>query len=183
MGLFDFVDSVFDPTSGFAGDLIEGVAGSILGGFSNNQPSALMPTYQPVSYGGFGAPAAVYPTAASVPMAARAIAAGMPAWSARFPSLWQALQKLRASGSRATIEQLYSMLRRWGPTALSTVIGAAAVADLVSYRMQHKRRRMNPANPKALRRSMRRLKSFDTMASRVKMQLATSCHTRRRKKC
>jgi len=34
-----------------------------------------MPTYQPVSYGGFGAPAAVYPTAASVPMAARA--AGM----------------------------------------------------------------------------------------------------------
>jgi hypothetical protein len=123
------------------------------------------------------------PVMASVPMAARAVAAGLPAWSARFPALWQALQKLRAQGTKATIEQLYGLLRKWGPASLSTVIGAAAVADLVSYRMRHKPRRMNPANTKALRRSLRRLKSFDRLSTRVSQQLARNCKKRSYKKC
>lgn len=183
MGFLDGVGELFADvgTSVFSGggDFSWGeFAGDVVGGFTSSlaQPVSRpmqMPTGQ------------AYPTAAgSVPMAARAVAAGLPAWSARFPALWQALQRLRAQGTKASLEQLYQMLRKWGPTSLSTVIGAAAVADLVSYRMSHKRRRMNPANTRALRRSLRRLKSFDRLASRVSTQLSRSCRApRRSKKC
>lgn len=166
-----------------AGDVIGGVAEDFsFGGFVGDALSSFAP--QPVarpisSMGGYP-----QPVMASVPMAARAVAAGLPAWSARFPALWQAIQKLRAQGTKATVEQLYGLLRKWGPASLSTVIGAAAVSDLVSYRMRHKPRRMNPANTKALRRSLRRLKSFDKLAGRVKTQLSGSCSKRRSyKKC
>lgn len=183
MGFLDGVGELFADvgTSVFSGggDFSWGeFAGDVVGGFSSSfaQPvSRQLPMQQ--------APQA-YPVMATVPMAARAVAAGLPAWSARFPALWQALQKMRANGTKATLEQLYQMLRKWGPASLSTVIGAAAVADLVSYRMSHKRRRMNPANTRALRRSLRRLKSFDRLASRVSTQLSRSCRApRRTKKC
>lgn len=181
---------LFDDIGGFVGDLGSnffssggsidwgGIAGDVVGSYA---ASFTQPISQPMqNYPMIGTPTA----AGSVPMAARAVAAGLPAWSARFPALWQALQKLRAQGTKASLEQLYSMLRKWGPTSLSTVIGAAAVADLVSYRMSHKRRRMNPANTRALRRSLRRLKSFDRLSSRVSGQLARSCRApRRTKKC
>lgn len=183
MGFLDgFGDLVADVGTSFfsgGGDFSWGeFAGDIVGGFSQNFT-------QPVSRPMQNYPVQATPTAAGgVPMAARAVAAGLPAWSARFPSLWQALQRLRASGNKASLEQLYSMLRKWGPTSLSTIIGAAAVADLVSYRMSHKRRRMNPANTRALRRSLRRLKSFDRLSTRVSMQLSKSCRApRRSKKC
>lgn len=183
MGFLDGIgDIVADVGTSFfsgGGDFSWGeFAGDIVGGFTQNLSQ---PVSRPIS----SQPPIAYPTAAGgVPMAARAVAAGLPAWSARFPSLWQALQRLRASGNKASLEQLYSMLRKWGPTSLSTIIGAAAVADLVSYRMSHKRRRMNPANTRALRRSLRRLKSFDRLSTRVSMQLSKSCRApRRSKKC
>jgi len=178
MGLFDFATDLFgDLFSNTVADL----SGGFLAGVSNNLTTGLpvsYPVYQP-EYPVFSEP---IPTAAgSVPMAARAAAAGIAAWSVRYPALWQAIQQLRARGSRATIQQLWTMTKKWGPTAMTGVIGAAAVSDLISYRMTHKARRMNPANTKALRRSMRRLKSFDRLASRVSMQLSRAGGSRRRK--
>ncbi len=176
MGLFD----------GLIGDFAGDVFGNVMedfsfGGFVGDalQSFAPQPVARPVSYGGMAQPV----MASAPPLAARAIAAGLPAWSARFPALWQAISKLRAQGTRATVEQLYGLLRKWGPASLSTVIGAAAVADLVSYRMKHKPRRMNPANTKALRRSLRRLKSFDRLSTRVSAQLSRNCRKRSYKKC
>lgn len=187
MGFLDGLGDIFGDlgtayvTGGMEGGDFSwgGFAGDVLGGFTSSfvqpvgRPVATLPAVQS------------YPVAAgTVPMAARAVAAGLPSWSARFPALWQALQRLRAQGTKASVEQLYSMLRKWGPASLSTIIGASAVADLVSYRMTHKRRRMNPANTRALRRSLRRLKSFDRLAGRVSMQLSRSCSRKRStKKC
>ena len=138
-----------------------------------------MPNYgMPVSVSN---PYAVPVAAGSVPMAARAAAAGIAAWSVRYPALWQALQKLRAQGTKVTIERLWTQLRQFGPQTLSAVIGAAAVADLIAYRTTHKRRRMNVANTRALRRSVRRLRGFERLSNRVSAQLASSCRTRKRK--
>jgi hypothetical protein len=111
-----------------------------------------------------------YPVAqAPANLPARARAAGLPMWSARFPSLWQYLQT-HMLGSGA-VGSLLSALTKWGPAAMSTIVGAAVVADLINYKVSRKRRRMNPANTKALRRSLRRLKSFDRLAHRVSVQL------------
>lgn len=177
MGLFDLFDS-FDSGSSildFGLDAL-GITGdsSPLGGFSGSFLPAL--GSQPFNVG-FQQP---IQTMATVPMAARAVAAGLPRWSAQYPNLWQAIQRLRATGAKSGISFLSSMLRKWGPTALTGVIGAAAVADLVSYKMTHKPRRMNPANTRALRRSLRRLKSFDKLSHRVSMQLARTGGSRRR---
>lgn len=180
MGLFDSF-SLFDDASDFGGlgTSILDIGQTVLGGFASNLNLGV-PTSYPVQSFPQPMPGPAYPTAAGqVPMAARAAAAGIAAWSVRYPALWQALQKLRAQGTKATIEKLYSMLKSYGPATLSTVIGAAAVADLISYRVSHKRRRMNVANTHALRRSLRRLRGFDHLAGRVKMQLASSCRKKR----
>lgn len=181
MGLFDFVDSIFDPVSGsgFGSDLLDFGFQQVLGGFTGQPAQQVM---APVYYPPAPQPQA-QPVGASVPMAARAIAAGLPAWSARFPSLWQAISRLRAQGSKLSVDKLIAGLRRWGPAAMTTMLGAQAVAELVSYSMTRKRRRMNPANARALRRSMRRLKAFDNLSHRVSAQLAGTCRTKRKRKC
>lgn len=185
MGLFDFVDSIFDPVSGggFFGDVISEVGLPILGGLVGGQPQQVSyPTYQPTY--ALPAPMAQPVMASAGSVAARAVAAGLPAWSARFPSLWQAIQRLRAQGSKLSVQSLLSALRRWGPQTLTTMIGAAAVADLISYSMTRKRRRMNPANARALRRSMRRMRAFENLSHRVSAQLSSACRPRRRRsKC
>lgn len=95
-----------------------------------------------------------------------------------FPSLANAIAALRARGIRATAESLWTMLKKFGPNALvaSGFMTAAAISDLMYYKSTHKRRRMNPANTRALRRSLRRLRSFDHLATRVKHQLSSACH-------
>lgn len=78
----------------------------------------------------------------------------------RFPNLAAGLQQLRARGMNVKRSQLWSMLKRFGPEVLVTggILTAAAVSELMVAGPGH--RRMNPANVKALRRSMRRLDSF-----------------------
>ncbi len=78
----------------------------------------------------------------------------------KFPSLAAGMQQLRARGQNIKRSQLYSMLRRFGPEVLVTggLLTAAAVSELMMAGPG--RKRMNPANVKALRRSMRRLDSF-----------------------
>jgi hypothetical protein len=114
---------------------------------------------------------------------ARAVAVGIPRWAVRFPSLWQAIQQLISNlRQRVTVEQLRGLLRKYGPSFLVGMIGEAAVRELVTYDMTRKRRRMNPANARALRRSLRRLRSFERLSSRVSLQLNRACRTRRHKK-
>ena len=78
----------------------------------------------------------------------------------KYPSLAVSLQQLRARGQNIKRSQLYSMLRRFGPEVLVTggLLTAAAVNELMLAGPG--RKRMNPANVTALRRSMRRLESF-----------------------
>lgn len=166
------ISDIFGTDTGFVSD--------ILGGFS--APSSGVPVNyaQPVSY-----PMA-QPVMGSVPMVARAAAAGIARWSVQFPSLWQALQKYRAAGISMTIAKLWSMFKKVGPSVLATYIGAQAVADLVTYKATHKGRRMNVANTRALGRSLRRLKGFEKLSHRVSAQLgraASRGRSRRSGRC
>lgn len=168
MGLFDFATDIFSDISG--SDILDLgtqlVAGFSSPGYSTGQ-SLSYPVYQtqPMVQ---SQPQAFPVAAGSVPVAAMA---GMTRWAMRFPSLWQAVAKFRAQRINMTPQKLYSALRRFGPQVLTTMIGAAAVADLIAYKTTYKTRRMNPANAKALRRSMRRLKSFDRLSARVSAQI------------
>lgn len=78
----------------------------------------------------------------------------------KFPNLATAMAQLRARGMNVKRSQLWSLLKRFGPELLVTggLLTAAAVNELMLAGPG--RRRMNPANVKALRRSMRRLDSF-----------------------
>ena len=79
----------------------------------------------------------------------------------RFPNLAAGLNALKLAGKNyATRSRLYSLLKRFGPDVLITggILSAAAVSELMIAGPG--RRRMNPANVKALRRAHRRMASF-----------------------
>lgn len=176
MGLFDgFFD---DVATNFMGSFVNEFGESMGSGLSGFLPQ---PVSQPF---GNNYPQAIPVSAPAVQMAGRAIAAGLPAWSARFPALWQFFAT-KMPAVRPDVGTMLRMLRKWGPAAMTGIMGAAAVSDLVKYSMSHKTRRMNPANTRALRRSLRRLKSFDRLSTRVSQQLSKSCRAPRRssKKC
>ena len=85
----------------------------------------------------------------------------------RFPNLATAIQGYRNMGKNVTRAKLYSLVRRFGPELVISggILTAAAVNELLIAGPGH--RRMNPANVKALRRSMRRLESFHHLCQRV----------------
>jgi hypothetical protein len=98
----------------------------------------------------------------------------------RFPNLALAIQQLRARGMKVKRSQLWSMLKRFGPELLVTggLLTAAAVSELMVAGPG--RRRMNPANVHALRRSMRRLESFHKLcvsADRLRTPRRRACKT------
>jgi len=97
----------------------------------------------------------------TLPLVGRA-AGGMVArgFFQRFPNLGLAIQQLRDRGFKVRRAQLWNLLKRFGPEVLITggLLTAAAVSELMVAGPGH--RRMNPANSKALRRSVRRIKSF-----------------------
>lgn len=86
----------------------------------------------------------------------------------KYPNLGTAIQKYRNAGmSQVTRGRLYSMVRRFGPELLISggILTAAAVNELMLAGPGT--RRMNPANVKALRRSVRRMESFHKLCSTV----------------
>lgn len=178
MGLFDLATDLFtgDFTS-LAGDLIGA------GDLGLSQPTTFVSYQQPGQYSmPLYSEIQPQPVMAAAPALAGA-AAGVARWASRFPNLWQAIQKVYANyRTRVTPEKLYSIMKKYGPTFLSSVIGAAAVSELLVYKSTHKRRYMNVANTKALRRSLRRLKGFETLSHRVTAQLSRSCHRRSSKR-
>jgi hypothetical protein len=101
-----------------------------------------------------------------------------------FPALALFLMKMRAMGIRMTIEKMWGMVRRFGPQAVATIGGGLftvdVLRDLMLYKATHKRRRMNVANTKALRRGLRRLKGFERLSHRVSAQLGRAARTGRR---
>ena len=178
MGLFDLFgsgsanDNPFD-VSGFANSILSVAESDIWGGGSPyGGPATPVVTGTPVMSG-------------SVPLTAAGAMIGRS--MRQFPSLANALAALRARGVKATVESLWTMLKKFGPTALVSggFMTAAAISDLMYYKSTHKRRRMNPANTRALRRSLRRLKSFDNLSHRVHNQLSASCRRGpiKRKRC
>lgn len=169
MGLFDDISSVF---SGAVSSVL-GSSGSYLGGsdFGGPSSSSFLPvTYQP-EY-----PVMSQPVQA-LPMAAGALAVGSKL-AQRFPALWAALSALsQRFGTLISADRLWSMFKQFGP-GIAVMIGADALNELMVWRATHKRRRMNVANTKALRRSVRRLKGFDRLSHRVSSQLSRVAHRR-----
>jgi hypothetical protein len=192
MGLFDSISTavtgLFDSGSGMAPDATAnaGLIGDLMGGlgsltsFDPGTPAVLNgqgPSMNASSgFQSYPFPGQVTATSAMVPR----IATGVGRWAMQFPSLWQALQRYRASGVAMSIPKLWRMFKNVGPSVLATYIGAAAVADLVTFKATHKNRRMNVANTHALRRSLRRLRGFERLSHRVSMQLARAAAPRRR---
>ena len=79
----------------------------------------------------------------------------------KFPNLAAGLNALKLAGKTyATRAKLYSLLKRFGPEVLITagILSLSATQELMLAGPG--RRRMNPANVKALRRAHRRMASF-----------------------
>lgn len=85
----------------------------------------------------------------------------------RYPNLATGIQGLRNMGRNVTRSQLYSMLKRFGPELMISggILTAAAISELMQAGSG--RKRMNPGNVKALRRSMRRVEAFHKICVRA----------------
>lgn len=158
--------------SGLLGGAISGI-GSLLGGGSPATALQNFSSFLP-SYGGFGGgsppsntnPYAT-PTMGAAGPAMRSVAVVGRRFFDKFPNLATYIQQYRNMGKNVTRAKLYSLLKRFGPDILISggILSAAAVSELMVAGPG--RRRMNPGNVKALRRSMRRLESFHHLCMRV----------------
>jgi len=155
--------------------------GQILSSFSGApQTSGLLSSFSGYNLGAgspFGGQTTMQPTpvmSTGVQALARAGAVVGRGFFNKFPNLATAIQGYRNMGKNITRAKLYSLMRRFGPELLISggILSAAAVSELMMAGPG--RRRMNPGNVKALRRSLRRLESFDKLCHRVQR------HTRRR---
>jgi hypothetical protein len=108
----------------------------------------------------------------------------------KYPNLATAIQALRNQGRNVKRSQLYSMLKRFGPDLLISggILTAAAVSELMVAGPG--RRRMNPANAKALRRAAGRIRSFhklcthtDLLKTRGRRSSNSRCGTCKRSPC
>lgn len=98
-------------------------------------------------------------------------AAGIP------PILFKIAQTigLRYLPSLSKVMRMVRQMSKYlAPTAVATALGIelSELAKLITVASTKKRRHINPANTKALRRSLRRLESFDRLACRVSTQLS-----------
>lgn len=77
------------------------------------------------------------------------------------------VEALRQQGARITVDRLVSFIRRFGPGAatvfLSSYVGEELARHGVFEALTKKRRRINAGNSKALRRAIRRVRSFHTL--------------------
>lgn len=96
----------------------------------------------------------------------------------KFPNLATSMQQLRSRGIKTKRSQLFGLMKRFGPEVLVTggLLTAASISELMLAGPG--RRRMNPGNVKALRRSMRRLESFHKLcqtADKLRRPKSRSC--------
>lgn len=157
------------------GGLASGI-GSYMGGGSPMQSlqafTSYLPTATQTPFPGSQAPNPyqVQTAASSRALVAAGAAVGRRFFD-KFPNLATGIQMWRNQGKKITRAKLYSLMKRFGPDFLITggILSAAAVSELMMAGPGT--RRMNPANGKALRRSLRRLESFDKMCHRVSRHL------------
>jgi hypothetical protein len=179
MGLFDAISGLFDPLSGGDTSLFDpssllDLAGSVGG---SSTPVNYFPTYafDPNVY----APQTQYPMDVAqkqVPMVPgnAATAAGRAVAMILF-TIAQKLGLKRVPSLGTVMSMIRKMAKMLSPAAVAAAlgIGIADLSTLLTANARKKRRRVNPANVKALRRSVRRLQSFDHLANKVRHQLAT----------
>jgi hypothetical protein len=117
------------------------------------------------------------PAVGRVGAAGRAVATVGRSFFNKFPNLATAIQGYRNMGKNVSRSKLWSLMKRFGPDFLITggILSAAAVSELAMAGPG--RRRMNPGNIKALRRSHRRMKAFH----HVCQTNDTLLHARRRR--
>jgi hypothetical protein len=158
--------------SGIIGGLTSGI-GALMGGASPSTALGNFSSFLPSmgNIGGGAPPLNTNPfsfnTMASMPAAGRAAATVGRSLFARYPNLATYIQQYRNMGKHVTRAKLYSLMKRFGPELLVSggILSAAAISELMMAGPG--RRRMNPGNVKALRRSLRRLESFHHLCGRV----------------
>jgi len=101
----------------------------------------------------------------------------------RFPALATVVQALKNAGRKVTPNSLYDKLVQFGIPAVTGLLTSVVSQQIATQAIQElalrgkKRRRMNSCNAKALRRAMRRVRSFNNM----KMEAASYCRPRKRR--
>lgn len=179
MGLFDSIASIFDPSSGGGDGLVSNIFSSAFDYSGGQLSTGISPTPFPISYVpdyNFGAqsppPPMAQPTmSGAVPMvtgASRALqlilfTVGRQLGMRGVPSLQKVMRMIR------------QMSRYMTPAAVAAALGIGVdqLATIITANSRRKRRRMNPANVRALRRSVRRLGSFQNLSNRVMSQLGS----------
>lgn len=157
---FNLSNIIGGVTSGLGSLLTGGSPSTALSNFSSFLPST-------GSFGTSGYGAVAQPTAMRLPAGAAAGAIVGRGFFNRFPNLAAVIQAWRNRGVNVTRAKLYGLLKRFGPDILVSggILTAAAVSELMVAGPG--RRRMNPGNVKALRRSLRRLESFHHLCQRA----------------
>ena len=178
MGFFDFGTST-DPNSG--GGIFD------TGGFTQNIPwnsllnlgTNLATNFLQPSSNSIPSTPSAQPVMAAVPMIARGGAVVGRSFFNRFPNLATSIQKMRNAGQNVSRGKLYSMMKRFGPEFLVTggILTAGAVSELALAGPG--RRRMNPANSKALRRAARRIESFHRLCTTTDRLRSRGKHRRK----
>jgi hypothetical protein len=103
----------------------------------------------------------------------------------KFPGIATVIQSLKNAGKKVTANSLWGILAQLGATGmisfLSSYVGQQTATQATNELIirGRKRRRMNSCNAKALRRAMRRVKSF----SRMKNDAMMMCRPRKRRAC
>ena len=171
MGFLDSIAGLFSTATtdmGGAGVLSPelgaglGIVESVLGGQSSSAPNV-----QTYSYG-----ATAQPVMAMTPQIAGAGAAAATGLI-RF-TIAQTLGLKAIPSLQRAMQMIRQMSKYLSPAAVAAALGLeiGQLATLIAASNRRKRRHVNPANVKALRRSMRRLGSFQKLASRVNKQLS-----------
>lgn len=179
MGIFDGISNLFDTAVSDVTGLFD--SGSNMGGSDQFGAASSLLTYQYPMYqvSQPQAPPQQAPGSATpnLPAAIGGVIRSIPKWSMAFPNLWGYVSRFKNYGK--ALSGMLNFLGRFGPVALTALVGAQIVSELFAYKVTHKRRRMNPSNSRALRRSLRRLKSFDRLCGRVQGQLSRTAGRRR----
>jgi hypothetical protein len=191
MGLFDSIAGLFDPTSTVSGGgLLTDILGTQpqLGGSSLAFPVDYFPVPSMESFG-------VPPSSSilSMPQPLAVASAGVPTAAISNAMRMIGFKVAQKVGLRSvpSLQRMMAMIRKMAkflaPAAVAAALGITLdeMAQVITANSRKKRRRMNPANTRALRRSLRRLESFDRLAGRVQVQLARghSRPSKRRRYC
>lgn len=169
---------------GSAGQILGGIDTSAYGNFSNvlatglnigSQLTAPTPSYAtPATYGPVYSPTPMNTNVLPTPVMASAqgiVVGGRMITSLVAPILAKISGLF---GKRVSLEGAMSMIRRMAkfltsPAAIAVALGITVdeLAQLITANASRKRRTMNPANGKALRRAARRIKSFHKMCGTI----------------